>query len=186
MNVLRRLRRSLGWLVFVAAASGWFVYLRPPVLGGTTAYVFVRGDSMEPTYHTGDLVLVRREPSYEVGDIAAFAVAGANGRQAVVIHRITSVERDGTHILQGDNRDAPDPWHPTEDEIVGTPLLLLPGAGRWLAELAARPLFLALLCAMIAGVLVYTGDGRTQPAAPRRTVRPVPPILVELVAAYGR
>ena len=185
MSSLRRFRRSLGWLVFVGAAAGWFVYLRPPVLGGTTAYVFVRGDSMEPTYHTGDLVLVRKEPSYEVGDIAAFAVAGANGRQAVVIHRITSVERDGTHVLQGDNRDQPDPWHPTEHEIVGTPLLLLPGAGRWLAELAARPFFLALLCATIAGVLVFTGDRKDQ-VRRRPSGRPVPPILVELVATYGR
>lgn len=178
------LRRALGWMLFAAAVLGWFVYLRPPVLGGSTAYVFVKGTSMEPKYHTGDLVLVRKRPSYEVGDIAAFTVAGVGGGQNVVIHRVIAVEPDGTHILQGDNRDQPDPWHPTEHEMVGTPLLLLPRAGTWLAALAARPVFLGLLCALVAGVLVFTGD-RREPARKRKG-RPVPPILVELVAASGR
>lgn len=178
------LRRSVTWLFFVAAVAGWFVYLRPPVLGGSTAYVFIKGTSMEPKYHTGDLVLVRRRPSYEVGDIAAFTVAGIGAGQNVVIHRIIAVEPDGTHVLQGDNRDEPDPWHPRHDEIVGTPLFLVPRAGTWLSALAARPLFLALLCALVTGLLVYLGE-RKAPTA-RSNGRPVPPILVELVAAYGR
>ena len=174
------LRKGLAWLVFVTAAVGWFVYLRPPLLGGSTAYVFVRGTSMEPRYHTGDLVLVRRQARYEIGDIAAFAVAGNNGKQAVVIHRVIAVEPDGTHILQGDNRDSADPWHPTTDEIVGSPIALLPGAGRWLAELAARPLLLGLLCGGLAGLIVLTGDRRG--ARRRATGRPIPRILVDLVS----
>ena len=180
------LRRTLSLLLFAALVAGWFVYLRPPVLGGSTAYVFVKGTSMEPKYHTGDLVLVRRRPSYEVGDIAAFTVAAVGRGQNVVIHRVIAVEPDGTHILQGDNRDEPDPWHPTKDEIVGSPLLLLPRAGSWLSALAARPVFLALLCALIAGALVLTGDRDERARDERRTGRPVPPILVELVATYGR
>jgi signal peptidase I len=175
------LRRTLASLLFVAVVAGWFVYLRPPILGGSTVYVFVKGTSMEPKYHTGDLVLVRERSSYEIGDIAAFTVAGVGGGQNVVIHRVIAVEADGTHVLQGDNRDQPDPWHPTDDEILGTPLLLLPRAGTWLAALAARPVFLALLCASIAGVLVFTGDRKGQ-ARRRPLGRPIPPILVELVS----
>ena len=180
---MRRVRRVGAWLLFVTLAAGWFVYLRPPLLGGSTAYVFVRGTSMEPRYHTGDLVIVRRKARYEVGDIAAFAVAGNNGKQAVVIHRIIAVEPDGTHILQGDNRDAADPWHPTRDEIVGSPIGLLPEAGRWLAELAARPVFLGAVCALLAGLIVLADGGKPdRHRAPRPAGRPIPQVLLDLVA----
>jgi signal peptidase I len=186
MTYLRRARRTIGWLLFAAAALGWFVYLRPPVLGGSTAYVFVRGTSMEPKYHTGDLVLVRRKARYAVGDIAAFAVDGPNGRQAVVIHRVIKVEPDGSYIFQGDNRDEPDPWHPTADKIVGTPIALLPAAGRWLADLAARPLLLGLLCGSLAGLMMLPGSSAPKPARPpRRTPQPIPGVLVELVRWYS-
>ena len=167
-----RLRVVLAWVVFAEVVGAWFVCLRPPVLGGSTAYVFVRGTSMEPTYHTGDLVLVTKRDRYHVGDIAAFAVAGPGGGQSVVIHRVIAVEPDGTHILQGDNRDEPDPWHPTHDEIVGTPMLAVPAAGRWLAEVAARPLLVGLLCAVLAGLVMLTGgrERSSGPPVPQRSV----------------
>ena len=190
----RRLRGLLAWLLFALAAMGWFVYLRPPVLGGSTAYVFVRGTSMEPKYHTGDLVLVRKQPRYQVGDIAAFAVAGDGRGQSVVIHRVIATEPDGSYVLQGDNRDEPDPWHPTVDQIVGTPILLVPAAGRWLAELAARPLLLGLLCGALTALVLLFGGGREGKQAEaqarplrrvrRRARRPVPVLLLEVVAAH--
>ncbi len=42
----------------------WAQYLRPQTLGGNAGYVLVSGQSMEPRYHTGDLVLVLRRKSY--------------------------------------------------------------------------------------------------------------------------
>jgi signal peptidase I len=193
---MRRLRGLLAWALFVLAATGWFIYLRPPVLGGSTAYVFVRGTSMEPKYHTGDLVLVRKQPRYRVGDIAAFAVQGGGGGQSVVIHRVIAAKPDGSYVLQGDNRDEPDPWHPTVDQIVGTPILLVPAAGRWLAEIAARPLLLGLLCGALTAVVLLFGGGREAKRAEaeakagpprrarRRTRRPVPALLLTVVAAH--
>jgi len=188
---IRRLRGPLGWLLFAVAATGWFVYLRPPVLGGSTAYVFVRGSSMEPKYHTGDLVLVRKQPRYRVGDIAAFAVEGGGGGQSVVIHRVIAAKPDGSYVLQGDNRDEPDPWHPTVDQIVGKPILLVPAAGRWLAEIAARPLLLGLLCGALTALVLLVGGGREGRQADaqsrrerRRAGRPVPVLLLKVVTAH--
>jgi signal peptidase I len=59
-------------VVFVAALTAWFFTLRPGSLGGPATYVLVRGISMEPTYHDGDLVVIRRSSSYRVSDIVAY------------------------------------------------------------------------------------------------------------------
>ena len=43
---------------------------------GTDFIVRVSGDSMEPTYHDGDKLFVKEQPSIEVGDIGIFVVNG--------------------------------------------------------------------------------------------------------------
>ncbi len=52
----------------------WAHFLRPESLGGRAGYVLVSGQSMEPRYHTGDLVLVHRHASYRVGQVIAYRV----------------------------------------------------------------------------------------------------------------
>lgn len=154
---MRRLRNVVSWVVFAVLAAGWFVYLRPPVLGGQNSYVFVRGTSMEPRYHTGDLVLVRERDDYRVGDIAAFTVPTDDGGEAVVIHRIVDRRPDGGWVMQGDNRPGVDPWFPRDEQIVGTPQLLIPRVGSFLAALAVSPLHLGLVAALIAAVVAAAG-----------------------------
>src|SRR5437868_9645307 len=71
----QRRRRLIGNIlfacVFTVAVVGWFVALRPAQLGGPATFVVVQGVSMEPTYHTGDLVISHRQSSYAVGDVVA-------------------------------------------------------------------------------------------------------------------
>ncbi|MBI2332579.1 MAG: S24 family peptidase, partial [Chloroflexi bacterium] len=45
----------------------WFIFA-PVQLGGPLTYVIVNGNSMEPGYLLGDLVLVREEAAYGLGD----------------------------------------------------------------------------------------------------------------------
>ena len=58
----------LGALVLVVVWTG----LLPRQLGGSMSYVIANGISMLPRYRAGDLVILRQEPSYHVGEVAAF------------------------------------------------------------------------------------------------------------------
>ena len=108
----------------------WMVFA-PPAIGGSTSYAVVSGISMLPHFRGGDLVLLRREPSYHVGE-----VAGYHNEQlgVVVMHRIIAIE-DGHYYLKGDNNDFVDSYHPTKAEIVGAEWLYIPSAGRYLVDL---------------------------------------------------
>ncbi len=57
----------------------------------------INGISMEPNYHTGDLVLVRQASDYQVGDMVTYHDAQMN---ANIIHRIIGIKGDH-FILQG-------------------------------------------------------------------------------------
>ena len=111
----RRLVANLAFaILFMAACAAWFITLRPAPLGGPATYVIVRGVSMEPTYHAGDLVIVRRRPVYQAGDIVAYKIpAGEVGGGLSVIHRIVGGSVETGFRTKGDNNAESDPWRPT-------------------------------------------------------------------------
>ena len=144
----------------VLAFLFWAQYLRPQTLGGNAGYVLVSGKSMEPHYHTGDLVLVLRQPSYHVGDIVAYRVPQGDAMAgAQVIHRI--IGGDGAHgfVVQGDNRTAPDVWRPKTSDVVGAKVLRVPNAVVLLQYLRS-PILLGILAAAFVFVNVLSGGGR--------------------------
>lgn len=146
-------RRLLGiaqLVLVLALIVFWFVALRPQALGGPAGFAVVQGTSMEPAYHTGDIVIVHRQPHYRVGDIVAYRVPeGTAGAGAQVIHRLVGGDERQGFVAQGDNRTAPDVWHPTRAQIVGKAWLHVPKVGRLIA-LLHTPLFLASLAAGVA------------------------------------
>lgn len=144
-------RDLCSWLLLLIAVGGWFALVRPPALGGATTYLFVRGDSMTPTYTDGDLVIVRGSDSYRAGDVAAFHVPDPSGGQHTVLHRIVGGDTDAGYLLQGDNRSYPDPWRPTDDDMVGTARFAIPRLGRLLA-MVADPIPLGGVSAAVAGL----------------------------------
>jgi len=147
--------RALVSFLSIALFVGWFQMMRPAFLGGPVPYAMVRGVSMEPTLHEGDLALVRARDRYAAGDIAAFLVPrGEPGAGAIVIHRIVGGSADEGFITQGDNKNAPDPWRPTDRDILGEMWLRIPGAGRMLASLRG-PMPLATLAAVLAFLMVW-------------------------------
>lgn len=149
------LRRLLGgaqgtlWIV-AALAVGWFLW--PSSLGGCTTLTIVSGQSMEPTYRTGDLVVARCGP-VEVGDVIVYSPPNVGG--ARVIHRIVDGDADGW-VVQGDNNDFLDPWQPTAEHIHGSAVLHLPHVGRF-ASILLSPLTWVSLLVLALAVVVWPG-----------------------------
>jgi signal peptidase I len=162
---LRRTNKAAGTAVAVLACLFWMQYLRPESLGGHAGYVLVAGHSMEPRFHTGDLVLVEHEQSYHPGQVVAYHVPeGDPMAGAQVIHRI--IRGDSAHgfVVRGDNRTAPDVWRPKPGDIVGAKALRIPNAVVVLQFLRS-PILLGLLAA--AFVFVHALARETEEPAPR-------------------
>ena len=118
-----------GWVFTVAAVLGWIFFLRPQNLGGPAAYVMVSGESMEPTYETGDFVVARLLDSYDVGDVMVYRVPEGNaGAGRLIIHRVIGGNMEDGFITQGDNRETPDQWRPKEEDVVGKLWFHVPNA----------------------------------------------------------
>ncbi len=171
-----RTNKAAGIAILILACLFWMEFLRPQSLGGNAGYVLVSGQSMEPRYHTGDLVLVERQHSYHAGQLIAYRVPkGDPMAGAQVIHRIIGGDTKHGFIVRGDNRTAPDVWRPKPQDIVGAKALRMPGAIIVLQYLRA-PLFLALLAAAFVFVQVLTGTGAARPdeddEADATTLRP--------------
>ncbi|HLP24011.1 MAG TPA: signal peptidase I [Microbacteriaceae bacterium] len=118
-----RIRSLVGWIGLAACGIGWWFGLAPRAIGGPATFVIVDGQSMEPMLHTGDLVIARTSPTYQVGDLAVF-----QHRSGHVIHRIVGGDAAGW-ITQGDNKPAPDPWTIPSANIDGQFWFSIPGVG---------------------------------------------------------
>jgi signal peptidase I len=129
------------------ALLAWAIWLRPESVGGQVDYVIVGGRSMLPTLHGGDLVMVKRQPVYKVGDIVAYHIPDGVFRGRRIIHRIVGGDSQQGFILRGDNNHDDDLWHPRPHNIDGKLWKRLPAAGR-LVALARTP---GILAAVVGG-----------------------------------
>jgi len=144
-------------IAFVAALL-WFCL--PQALGGRAGWVLVSGTSMLPHLHTGDLVLVEHRSSYHVGEVVAYRIPkGQVGAGHVVIHRIVGGNSRTGWRMKGDNRTAPDLWHPTNHDVIGSKLVRIPDA--WVVlRILHMPVLLGLFAAFGAFFLIAFGrDG---------------------------
>lgn len=141
---------SAAWLVG-ALVVGWLLW--PSSLGGCTTLTIVSGESMEPTYYTGDLVVSRCGP-VEVGDVVVYNPPGVGG--ARVIHRIVDGSSEDGWVVQGDNNGFIDPWEPTDDEILGSAVLHLPSVGKFAAILLSPLTWISLLVVALS-IVVWPG-----------------------------
>jgi signal peptidase I len=126
--------------LFVAA---WAMFA-PPQLGGKVSYVVTDGASMLPHFRAGDLVILRKESSYHVGEVAAYHNTQLG---VVVMHRI--IARDGNRfVFKGDNNNFADNDHPTAAQIVGAEWIHLPRLGDIVTHLRI-PIVTAVLLAVV-------------------------------------
>lgn len=134
-RVAPALRPRHPWLIatmltLIVGALGW-AFLAPRQLGGSTSYVITDGTSMLPNFHAGDLVLLRRQPGYQVGEVAGYHSTRLG---VTVMHRIVAI--DGTHyVFKGDNNSWRDTEQPVAADIVGAEWMHLAGWGSVLLDL---------------------------------------------------
>lgn len=139
-----------------------WVTFAPARLGGKVAYVMVNGISMEPHFHYGDLTILRKADSYQVGDIVTYHDTDMH---AYVIHRI--IATDGHHyVLKGDNNSWIDAYHPTNEEIIGKLWLYIPKIGKIFKWMQA-PLHMALSVGVLGGL--FMASLFVKPSQPGRT-----------------
>ena len=143
----------------IACFGLWFTLARPAVFGGPVVTIAVNGHSMDPTYATGDFLLVRAEPHYSVGDIVVYRIPDGNpASEARVVHRIVGGDASAGWIMQGDNNPSVDPWRPTDESIVGRVWLRVPRIAGVFGHLR-RPLVLAVAIGFLTFALLVTPKG---------------------------
>jgi signal peptidase I len=138
-----RLRRALlaaASAVLVAAA--WFLFA-PPILGGSAGYAITTGSSMVPTIQPNDLVVLRAQPVYRVGDVVAYR---SETLDRIVLHRIIG-EQGGRVAMKGDNNSWMDVDRPSTGDLIGRVWFRIPALGGFLR----RPWF---VFAFVTGLLL--------------------------------
>lgn len=159
--------RSIQWTLVAATLALGFLFW-PQSLGGKVSFVRVDGHSMDPTFHMGDLAVVRKQSSYNVGDAVAYRIPnGEFGAGAMVIHRL--IGGDGVHgyTTKGDNRTMADEWHPRTADIVGRVRYDVPSFGNTLAALT-RPVNIG---GLVAGLTVLVMLWPRRESEPKRRSR---------------
>jgi signal peptidase I len=130
----------VGMTAVIAAAIGT----------GRVAYEVTEGTSMEPTYHSGDLVVTARTDSYRIGDIVAYR---NNNEEHVILHRITGGDAAG-FVLKGDNNQSSDSTKPAADEVIGRAVLHIPNVGAVLRPPISHGLLGGLVLILVGGLFV--------------------------------
>jgi signal peptidase len=154
--VLPSLAKLAALLVLIVAGL-WFGL--PQSLGGRADWAMVSGTSMLPRLHTGDFVLVEHGSDYHVGQVIAYRVPEHEiGAGHVVIHRIIGGNGTTGWRVQGDNRNAPDLWYPTNHDVIGAKELRIPDAW-FVLRVFHMPVLLALFAAFGVFFWVAFGEG---------------------------
>jgi signal peptidase I len=157
------------WLSTVSAAvllagmaTAWIIFA-PQQFGGQVAYVIVTGNSMEPLYQRGDLVIVHRATEYQIGDIVTYR----HPYIGPVIHRIIGQQGD-RFVLKGDHNTWTDSYLPAQADIIGKAWLYLAGVGQIIGFLR-NPWILSILVACAGAVLLFTFIPSPNGTRPRRS-----------------
>jgi signal peptidase I len=141
---LRHARMIFAVVPTLALGFAAWSFFAPPQLGGGTSYAVTDGVSMLPNFHAGDVVLLRHETAYKVGEVAGYR----NGQLGVtVMHRIIAVNADH-YVFKGDNNSWIDTDQPLASQIVGAEWVHLSGWGKLLATLRA-PVAAAFLLGLL-------------------------------------
>jgi signal peptidase I len=137
--------RVLNVVIGLVVLGAWFVNFAPQYIGGPATYAIVDGVSMEPEYHTGDLVIAKSESSYAIGDLIVYA-----NKTGYIIHRIVAGNSTGGWKTQGDHNTWIDGWVVKDNQILGQVHFGIGQVGTWFNWVIAHPWQFATIAALLA------------------------------------
>ena len=140
-------RDRMGRRLSLVVAHGLLLILVVGLLGLRAAgyeYISIRGDSMEPTFSSGSLLLAQptAPEDIQVGDI--IFVPGTSEGMPAIVHRVVDLLDDGEHIFattMGDNNPVPD----ADQVVLDKPVLRIVWAVPYLGWCATPPVAWGLL-----------------------------------------
>jgi signal peptidase len=128
MKIIAKVFSSIVTVVtaFIVIAAAIIITL---FLLGTRPAVVLSG-SMEPTVMTGSVAFVdTHDTTVEEGDIIQYRLGDGSGNEVKVLHRVISVNPDGTVNTKGDNNETADANAIDQSQITGTYRGNIPGVG---------------------------------------------------------
>jgi signal peptidase len=128
--------------VAVLLAAGSIYMISTNGAGGIFGYSVevVASGSMAPTIATGDLIVVKEQSSYKVGDVVTFRDSSGN----LVTHRIIAEGDDGAFTTKGDANNVADRSSVNTSDIVGSLVFVVPG-GEVFVSFAQQPAVIGTL-----------------------------------------
>lgn len=154
------------WIVTMIAI--WLAFA-PTQAGGAASYIIVIGNSMEPKFHIGDLIIVHEEPTYQIGDAVTYRNLELN---SFVFHRIVSLGL-GRYSLRGDNNSWIDTYQPSQEEIIGKLWLYIPKGGMAIQKIR-QPVVMAVMAGMLGSFMavnIFTGKSKGKNHMKSKSVR---------------
>lgn len=125
-----------------------------PITGNFKIMAVLSG-SMEPTIHTGSVVVVKPASDYKIGDVITF---GPNTKtQTPTTHRINDIKVQGdqaVYITKGDANDSSDPREIAKKDVIGKMMFSLPVMG-YVVDFVRKPIGFAILIIVPAVVIIY-------------------------------
>jgi signal peptidase I len=171
------MKKILTLIVVAAIVVAGFFSVR-----GEMPFMPVFGSSMEPTLHSGNLILIEKTPpsQVKVGDIIVFKVPAAirdhYGYPAIVAHRVTKVntEHGFTFRTKGDNA-GDDPFTVRSQDLKGTISQQIPYVGLPLLFLQSEQglIFVVVALSLFAVYLFAEEIGQGRRRATRGLFAPV-------------
>lgn len=160
MKNYRHLLSTVGFvLIFLL---GGFVLVSVLPIPGAWRILSVLSGSMEPTLHTGSVVIIQPANSYEIGDVITFQQASTDSKNAgSITHRIIKKQRvNGTDIFQtkGDANNATDVLPISQGNILGKVKGTIPLLG-YVLEFLRNPVGL-IIFVIIPSTLIISEEAK--------------------------
>lgn len=138
-------------VVFIVIAG--FLALSTFSVLGLRSFV-VQSGSMEPTIHTGSVILVRKVSGYGIGDIAT---RQTSDKSVTITHRIVredTKEGQKVFVFKGDANEVEDGELVPESDVIGKVLFQIPYLG-YAVDYVKKPVGFILFIVIPAVVIVY-------------------------------